>query len=89
MGAIQAELDRLYREKCNGMDTLVRFTPLELEHLNTLTSLGLSARRSSFLKQARKEKRKFTKWERHLCKMDRMLWKKIREAEKIAFKEQE
>ena len=84
---IEEELTQLYRKKCNGMDVLIRLTPLEVEHLNNLVSIGMQARRGSFQSEARKEKRKWTAWERHLCQMDRKLWRKVREAEKISFKE--
>jgi len=36
------------------------------------------------MKEARKGKRKLTKWERHLLKADRNLWQKVRDAEKVA-----
>jgi hypothetical protein len=84
---IEKELTELYREKCKGMDVLIRLSPFEVEHLNNLIGIGMSARRGSFLSEARREKRRFTDWERHLCEMDRKLWRKIREAEKLAFKE--
>ena len=87
MGAIKEELTQMYREKCRGMDVLLRLTPYEVEHLNTLADLGASARKSSFMRMARLERRKLNEWERHLCLMDRHLWRKIREAEKLAFKE--
>jgi len=40
--------------------------------------------KSYFMKEARKGKRKLTKWERHLLKADRNLWQKVRDAEKVA-----
>ena len=89
MDKIEVELTQLYREKCKGMDVLLRLTPFEVEHLNNLIGVGMSARRGSLLKEARKEKRKFNDWERHLCAMDRKLWRKVREVEKLAFKEDE
>ena len=84
---IQEDLEKLYKETIDGGDTLVRFTPLELEQLNNLLDIGMRGRKSHFMKNARKEKRKLNKWERHLLKADRNLWQKIRDAEDIAMGE--
>jgi len=81
-------LTKLYRERCNGMDVLLRLTSYEVEHLNNLTDISYRARKSSFLREARKEKRRLHQWEKHLLAMDRKLWKKVRDAEKLAFKEE-
>jgi hypothetical protein len=88
MNEIERELTELYRKKCNGMDVIIRLTPYEVEHLNTLTDIGMRERRRYLQSQARKEKRKLTDWERHLLAMDKKLWEKVREAEKLAFKEE-
>lgn len=56
--SVESELTRLYREKCGGMDVLIRLTPYEVEHLNNLIGIGMQARRGGFLSQARKEKRR-------------------------------
>ena len=85
MGDIRVELDRLYREKCNGMDTLVRFTPLELEHLNNLIGIGMRERSRSLKRVARKEHRKLSEWGKHLLELDNSLLDKIIKAEDIAF----
>ena len=53
-----------------------------------LTDISYRARKSSFLREARKEKRRLHQWEKHLLAMDRKLWKKVRDAEKLAFKEE-
>ena len=84
---IEEELTRLYRERYNGRDVLLRLTPLEVEALNNLVSIGAQERRSAFIRMARREKRRFNDWEKHLCAMDRKLWQKIRDIEKLAFKE--
>lgn len=81
---IQEDLEKMYKEAIDSGDTLVHFTPLELEQLNILIDLGMGARKSHFMKEAKKEKRKLNKWERHLLKADRNLWQKIRDAEKVA-----
>ena len=82
MDKIESELTELYR-KHNAMNVLLLLSPYEAEHLNNLISLGMRARRGSFQKQ----KRKWSEWEKHLCAMDRKLWKKVRETEKLALKE--
>ena len=86
---IEQELNQLYREQYDALDVLLRLTPLEVEHLNNLIDLGSSSRRSSFAKQARREHRRFSKWERHLLALDIKLWRKVREVEKLAFKDEE
>lgn len=87
--SIEKDLTELYRKQCDGMDVLLRLTSFEVEHLNNLIGIGMSSRKGSFLSAAKKEKRKFDDWERHLCAMDRKLWRKVREAEKLAFNEKE
>ena len=85
---ITEELTQLYRQECKGMDVLLRLTPLEVEHLNVLVDLGMRSRRSFLIQEARKQKRRLNDWEKHLLSLDRQLWQKIRDAEKLALPEE-
>lgn len=84
---IQAFLEKLYLELEGTERVALIFTPLELEQLNNLLDIGMKARKSYLMKEAKKEGRILNKWERHLLKADRNLWQKIRDGEKIAFAE--
>jgi len=86
---IEQELSDLYELKLKAKRIAVVFTPFELEQLNNVIDLGAKTRKSDLTKEARKEKRRLNNWERHLIQMDRKLWRKIREAEKLAFNEKE
>jgi len=84
---IGQELNDLYELNLKAKKVAVVFTPLELEHLNTVIDLGAESRKSHLMREARKEKRKLNKWEKHLIGMDRKVWRKIREAEKLSLNE--
>jgi len=87
--SIEEELNDLYELKLKAQRVTVIFTAFELEHLNNLLDLGAQARKSHLHRLARKEKRRLNDWEKHLIQMDKKLWQKIREAEKLAFNEKE
>jgi len=87
--SIGQDLEDLYELELKAKRVAVAFTPLELETLNNVIDLGAQSRKSHLMKEARKEKRKLNQWEKHLIEMDQKVWRKIREAEKLAFNEKE